>query len=223
MVNERVWNDESRESLRRTLQSVILGELRLARRDREEILEACRESYIQEECPELEWHTFIRFAADELDRAANLLASESATWPKENDCDRLDRVELALRERGILLWQVSPCCDSCTRAEISDRLDAIDRRHPGFRDRVRGYAFFIDQNMPEMLSDSTHSYVYLGYGWLSPDDSEVASEAYERNALGIAQEVCKTLRDEDFAVDWDGKIDRKVGLSLNWQRRTLLE
>jgi hypothetical protein len=223
MDNEQVWNDESRENLRATLRWVVLGELRLARRDREAILEVCREVYIQDECPECEWDTFIQFATDQLNRVANEIASEKAKWPAKTDCDRLDRVERALRERGILLWQVSPCCDTCTCGEISDRIDVINRRHPGFRDRIRGYAFFIDQNMPEMLSDGTELSVYLGYGWLSPDNKEVPPKAYEKNALGIAHEVCNCLRDEGFETDWDGTLARKIGLSLNWQRRTMLD
>jgi hypothetical protein len=217
------WDDKSRDELRATLRWFILGELRLARRDHESILESCREVYLEDACPEDERGTFIQFAAHELKRAGDQLASEKSAWPAETDCDRLDRVEAALRERGILLWQVSPCCDTCTVGELPDRIDVVNRRHPGFRDRIRGYAFFIDQNMPELLSDSTEVSVYLGYGWLSPDNSEVAPETYKKNALGIAREVCDSLRDEGFDVDWDGDFARKIGVSVNWQRRNMLD
>src|SRR5262249_35035551 len=162
-----------------------------------------REIYVQDECPEHEWDKFIQFAADELNQAAIRLGSEKDTWPEETDCDRLDRVEIALRERGILLWQASPCCDTCTRGELLDRIDVIDGRHPGFRDRVRGYTFFIDQNMPETLADSPQLLVYLAYGWFSPDDSKVAPHVYEKSALSIAREVCECLQDEGFEPDWD--------------------
>ena len=127
-------------------------------------------------------------------------------WPPETDCDRLDRVEETLRGRGILLWQVSPCCDTCTGGELPDRIDEIDRRYPGFRDRVRGYAFFIDQNMADMLAEDTQVSVYLAYGWFSPDDSTVAPEVYESKALGIAREVCDCLREHGFEPDWDGSL-----------------
>lgn len=131
MSQEHDWNDESREALRATLRWFILGELRLAKNDHEAILEACREIYVEDQCPESEWSTFIQFAADELKRAEAQLASEKSAWPAETDCDRLDRVEAALRERGILLWQASPCCDTCTVGELADRIDVINRRHPG--------------------------------------------------------------------------------------------
>lgn len=223
MSQKDAWNDKARDELRATLRRFVLGELRLARREREAILEACCNSYLEDSCPESERSTFIRFAADELERIEALLASEKSKWSAETDCDRLDRVEVALRERGILLWQVSPCCDTCTVGDLPDRIEAINRRHPGFRDHIRGYAFFIDQNMPDMLWDSTELSVYLGYGWLSPDQSEVAPEIYEKNAVGIAREVCECLRDEGFEVDWDGNLARKIGVSINWQRRKVLD
>jgi hypothetical protein len=223
MSQERVWNDEAREDLRSSLQSRILGELRLAKRNHKDILQACRDMYIDDDCPVSEQPVFVKFAADELNRIDAQLATERSVWPALTDCDRLDRVEAALRKRGILLWQVSPCCDTCTAGEMSDRIDVINRRHPGFRERMRGYAFFIDQNMPAELADSTGLSVYLGYGWVSLDNSNVDGETYEKNALGIAREVCECLRGEGLKVDWDGDFSRKIGVSLNWQRRKMLE
>lgn len=223
MSEEREWNDQTREDLRTALRSFILGELRLMRRHHEEIVEAGREIYIDGECPENEQEAFVQFAVDEVHRTESQLASEKSGWPAETDCDRLDRVEEALRERGILLWQVSPCCDTCTYGELPDRIDVINNRHPGFQDRIRGYAFFIDQNMPENLQEGTELSVYLAYGWLSPDESDVSKEAYEAKALEIAREVSECLHDEGFEVDWDGNLARKIGLSINWQRRRMLE
>ena len=222
MVQEHDWNDKSRNDLRATLRWFILGELRLSESDHDAILEASREIYVEDECPESERSTFIEFAADELKRAGAQLASEKSGWPAETDCDRLDRVEATLRERGVLLWQVSPCCDTCTFGDLRDRINVINRRHPGFRDRIRGYAFFIDQNMPQMLSDGTELSLSLGYGWLSQDNSEVATEIYKTNALGIARQVCECLRAEGFEADWDGDFARKIGISINWQRRDML-
>ena len=221
MSEERVWNDQTREELRQTLRSTIHGEVRLAKRDHNEILQNCFEVYIVD-CPESEQDTFKQFAADELNCAVTGLSAERATWPEETDCDRLDRVEAALCDRGILLWQASPCCDSCTWGELPDRINVLNDRYPGFRDRVRGYAFFIDQNMPESLADSTALSVCLGYGWFSPEDSEPTAEAYKKEALGIAHEVCECLRNEGFEVNWDNDFARKICISLNWQRRTLL-
>ena len=46
MSQKDEWNDKARDELRSTLRRFVLGELRLARRDREAILEACRDIYL---------------------------------------------------------------------------------------------------------------------------------------------------------------------------------
>ena len=221
-ADEVVWDDETRTALRETLEWVIRGELRMAKNSPDQILESCREVYIHDTCPEDEWEEFDQLAARILQRTADRLASEQAQWPEETDCDRLDRVEAALRDRGIVLWQMSPCCDTCTVGEMPDRVAEIDDRHPGFREHLRGYGFFIDQNMPEELSEGTEVSVFLGYGWVSPDDTEVPPDEYESHALGIGRELCECLREEGFEPDWDGSFSRKIGVSLNWQRRSPL-
>ena len=221
-TGEAVRNDASREDLRETLCNVVSGEVRLGNSDHDTILQICREVYIQDECPENEWEIFVEFARNELEKAADRHAIEQEAWPSETDCDRLDRVEATLRDRGILLWQVSPCCDTCTSGEVPERIDEIDRRHPGFRDRVRGYAFFIEQNMSEMLSESTQISVYMGYGCLLDDNSTDPPGSYESNALGIAREVCDCLQEHGFEPEWDGSFSRKIGFTLDWQRRTML-
>lgn len=217
------WNDKAREELRETLRREIRGELRLGRSSHERILESCGETYIDDPCPENERAGFVKFAAEELKRAAGVLDAEKAKWPAVTDCDRLDRAEKALRERGILLWQVSPCCNTCTMSEMPDRIAVIDKREPGFKKRVRGYAYFIDQTMPETLAEGTRLSLYLGYGWFSPDDKEVKADLYEKNALGVAREVRECLEKEGLKVDWEGDFLKKIGVTVEWLRRGRLE
>jgi hypothetical protein len=223
MNDKPSWNEASREDLRESLRNLVRGEVRLARSDHEDILQRCRDVCDGEECPEAEQSGFIQFATAELAQAASTHSAEQANWPPQTDCDRLDSVEAKLREKGILLWQASPCCDTCTSSELPERSDVITGRYSGFRDRLRGYAFFIDQNLPERLAESTGLSVYLGYGWVPPDDSpDVAKDVYEERALGIAHEICNCLREHGFEPDWGGDFSRKIGVSLDWKRRTLL-
>src|SRR5262245_23995123 len=87
VTDDRPWNDASRDELRDRLRSAIRGELRLARRGHEDILETCQDVYLEDVCPEDEWDMFVQFAADEIDRASAALDSEMARWPDETDCD----------------------------------------------------------------------------------------------------------------------------------------
>lgn len=221
-MDEPIWDDDARDEVRNAIRSRILGELRLTLNSREDILEICRESCIPEECPEDERGRFLQLVDDEFDRLEAEADAEAAGWPDETDSDRLDRVESGLLERGILLWQASPCCDTCTCAELGDRIEELETLHPGLRERLRGYSFFIDQNLPERLAESRRVSLYLAYGWISPDEGEAEPEAYKENALGIAREVCEVLRAEGFTPDWDGDFARKIEVELNWQRRTPL-
>jgi len=221
MPPDAIWNDEAREALRQSLRMAVRGELRLAKRDHETILEGCREIYIEDICPENERDGFFQFVVEELDREAERLAEDEVTWPAETDCDRLDRVENDLRGRGIILWQASPCCDNCTTSELSDRVAVLEEEDPGLGDRCRGYAFFIDQTLPEKLATDRQLKVYLGYGWFVR--KEVPPDVYRKNAIGIAREVCRCLADEGFEPDWNGELSEKIRFSINWRRRGLLE
>lgn len=223
MTEDSAWNDTARSDLRQSLRNLVVGQVRLASLGHDDIIQTCREVYIENECPKDEWELFVRFATDELEKAEAAHSSAQVTWPSETDCDRLDHVEATLRDRGILLWQMSPCCDSCTVSELPDRIDDLDRRYPGFRSEVRGYAFFIDQNMAAMLAEDTDVSVYVGYGWFSQDESNVAPDVYERNALDIAREICDCLREHSFEPNWDGSLSNKIRVSLTWQRRTMLQ
>ncbi len=223
MNEQSSWGEASRHDLRESIELYITGQVRLAKYDSEGILEGCREIYIDDECPEDEREEFVEFASDFMTRVVDEYITEQANWPLETDCDRLDRVEATLREQGILLWQVSPCCDTCSDAELPDRIDLLESRYPGFRDNCRGYSFFIDQSLPEMLAESTEVSLYLAFGWFSPDGSDIAPEVYKENALSIAREVIDALRNEGFEVDWNGDFSRKFCLTMNWQRRSLLE
>ncbi len=107
-------------------------------------------------------------------------------------------------------------------AELEERIAEIDARWPGFDARLRGYCFFMDQNLPERLTESTELSVNFGYGWLSADREPVEPEEYELQALGIAREVCQCLREEGLEVDWDGSFAKKFGVSVDWRRRELL-
>jgi hypothetical protein len=219
---DQKWDDAAREQLRQSIRDLVTGEVRLNLNEPEHILESCRESLIEEEAPEEEWDEFVRFASAQIDEAIAKHAEEQRGWPAETDCDRLDRVEEDLRQRGIVLWQVSPCCDTCSNAELPDRVDVIEQRHPGFRQSLRGYAFYIEQNLPQMLAEDTNISLCMAYGWFAPEGSEVDEATYEKNALGIAAEVRDSLSQHGFDVDWNGQLARKLGLSLNWQRRARL-
>lgn len=211
------WNDESRDSLREVLREAVRGEVRLRRKDPDQIAADLRDR-IEDEAPEGEWGGFSDYARTEVARASEQLAAEQVSWPDRTDCDRLDAAQATMLENGIVFWQASPCCDNCTLAELSDHIDDLERQRPGTRERVKGYAFFHDQHLPEQLAASADLHVFVGYGWSRADD-DTSQQTYEREATTIGHEVVGHLREAGLRVDWNGDLSRKIDLSVVWQRR----
>lgn len=222
-TQDHPWNDSARDDLEHALRDVILGEVRLNRSEPDAILEICREVHIEDQAPESAWKALLEFAESQIEAATAAHAIEQVQWPTETDCDRMDQAQEALRERGILFWQASPCCDTCSGSELPERAAFVEQHHPGFSKSLRGYTFFIDQNLPEMLSESPQISVYLAYGWFLPKGATVSDDVYETQALEIAAEVCDCLKQHGLEVHWNGEFSQKIRVSLNWQRRTLLQ
>jgi hypothetical protein len=128
---------------------------------------------------------------------------EQATWPAVTDCDRLDVAFAALTTAGIVARQDFTCCSTCGVAEIGDEIAtevAAGRV-------VRGYTFFHQQGTESAVEG--HG-LMLTYGAL--DETEAA-------AVKIGEEIVAVLETHGFKCDWDGKIEKCIGVPLVWQRR----
>lgn len=219
-MTEEEWNEELRNEMLETVSAYILGELKLAKRDDEEILEVAVDR-VSDDIPEEETPAFREYAKERLPALRVEFQAEQASWPEVTDCDRLDDVQDELQEDGILLWQASPCCDTCSHSELPDRIDAIEEEDPGFRDRCRGYAFFHDQALADDLLEDSHLQVYLSYGWFC-DEGRVTQDEYRKQALAIGEEVRDALETAGLQVVWDGDLSKKILLHIDWKRRTRL-
>lgn len=219
MANEEAtWDESDREDLRNTLRRAVVGETRFARRDADEIIEFCREVYIDETAPDEEHAEFNTFVQLELNRFLEIYEREKASWPEKTDCDRLDAAEESLLKDGIVLWQASPCCDTCTMGEFQDHVIALKRAKPELTGKVRGYSFFIDQNMAENLSEGSEIQVYLAYGY-EGDGEDIGKQEYKRRALAVGHELVDHLRKAGLTVEWDGDFSKKIRVEVNWKRR----
>ncbi|MDQ0465148.1 hypothetical protein QO010_002932 [Caulobacter ginsengisoli] len=129
--------------------------------------------------------------------------AEQATWPEITDCDRLDAAFAALEAKGIVSRQNFSCCGTCGSTEIWDEIDAA--REAGLP--ARGYAFF---HMQDTESAVEGYGVYLNYGGC--DEGAPAQVA-------IGHEIVAQLNSQGLETDWDGRLERRIGVSLDWKRR----
>jgi hypothetical protein len=124
-----------------------------------------------------------------------------AGWPALTDCDRLDKAFISLELDGILGRQ--NFCESNTRAleAIRSELDQASKIYP-----VRGFTFYHQQNTESAAEGQG---LYLSYGSARSKDLH----------LDIGHEVVKQVNDQGLKTIWDGTLDTKIHVSLNWQKR----
>lgn len=142
--------------------------------------------------------------AERLTREA-LAAHQAAQvdWPAVTDCDKLDAAFASLEALGVVSRQNFTCCGTCGSSEIWDEIDTArnEGRSP------RGYAFFHQQD----TESAAEGYgLYLNYG-----ACEEGSEA----AVAIGHEIVEAFNAQGLATDWDGRIERRIAVSLDWKRR----
>jgi hypothetical protein len=138
--------------------------------------------------------------AEELD--AHLKRQED--WPEITDCDRLDFAFKTLEEKGIVSRQNFSCCGTCGSGEIWDEMESAQNAG----NAIRGYTFF---HMQDTESAVEGSGLYLNYG--STDEGEEA-------AVSIGYDIQRELEAHGLKTNWDGKLSMRIGVSLDWKRRT---
>lgn len=168
---------------------------------REEILQSARDCFM-DEMPEEEIEAF---AGSVIDSVIEQHRVEQAGWPETTDCDRLDAAFRSLEEKGVIARQNFSCCGSCGSYEIWDEVAEAERCGVA----ARGYAFFHQQDTEGAVEGSR---LYLNFG---------AKEEGEDAAIAIGREIQRELEDHGLTTNWDGSLARRIGVSLDWKRRTL--
>lgn len=141
----------------------------------------------------------------EIDKAFAEHLAAQATWPQVTDCDRLDRAFDALNNSGIVARHDFTCCQNCGLAEIGDEIQsAVDA---GFD--VSGFTFYHAQD----TDGATEGHgLYLTYGHI---------DGSEANSVAIGRRIVAALRDAGLETEWDGSIDKRIAVRLDWKRRVV--
>lgn len=134
---------------------------------------------------------------DLIEGVATARADEQETWTALTDCDRLDAAFAELESSGIVCRQNWTCCQTCGLAEIGSQIA------PG----KRGYAFFHQQDTERVVEDGT---LLLAYGACSDVKAE---------QLGVANEIVRTIRENGLRVEWDGSLEKRILVRLEWKKR----
>ncbi len=131
------------------------------------------------------------------------MREEQKGWPGVTDCDRLDEAFAALEAGGVLARQHFTCCQSCGRAEIWDEVTAAT----GQGREVLGYAFSHRQDTDRAVEGDG---LYIAFG---------ATEQGAAASVAIGRIVTDALSRHGLEVVWDGSVERRILVRLQWQRR----
>lgn len=130
-------------------------------------------------------------------------ADEQGDWPERTDCDRLDSAFAALEQAGVVARQHFTCCGTCGLAEIDREIAAAEAKGG----RTRGYTFYHWQDTEAAVEGYG---ICLYYG--ACDEGEAAD-------LAIGREIEAELRRQGLSPEWNGALDRRIEVPMDWKRR----
>ena len=141
---------------------------------------------------------------DVLVGAVQTLVDEQESWPVLTDYDRLELAMDMLEDNGVVARANFTCCGNCGAAEIGTEIEDYET----MGDKARGYVFFHQQDTESAVEG--HG-LYFSYG--------AAHSELDAAHIAIAQELFDVLQAVGLKPHWDGKIDHRVGVVLDWKRR----
>lgn len=138
--------------------------------------------------------------------AVSALVQDQDTWPVLTDFDRLSLAFDMLEDEDIVARQHFTCCGTCGAAEIGIEMD--DFQDLSGRE-AKGYVFFHQQDTESAVESGS---LYISYG------AADATASAEDN-IAIGQRLHDILQSVGLKPVWDGKINHRVGLAIDWKRR----
>lgn len=190
---------DQREEILTILREHISRDVRGGFLDEEEIIEGCVDCFA-DEYDEASLRKHVPVLTRELLVAHR---KEQANWPATTDCDRLDRTLEELEKSGIVCRQDFSCCGTCGSAEIWAEIEQADAAGS----KSRGYLFYHAQDTESAVENGS---LYFNYG---------STEEGPEPSLAIANEIQNALQRNGFPVQWNGKLEQRIGIQLDWKKR----
>lgn len=149
---------------------------------------------------------------------------EMLSWPEATDCERLDAAFDELNAAGIMARHSWWCCGNCGQDAMIDEFERVANEGHLANPRAespRGYVFYHQQDTERVaeaaISDdgegAEESMLLLSYGSTRDGDDE------EKASVAIGKEVARILNKHGLKTHWDGTIEHRIGVHMDWKRR----
>jgi hypothetical protein len=146
----------------------------------------------------------LRPAAERLTKEAiEQHLKDQETWPAVTDCDHLDAAFDELEQNGIVSRQNFSCCQNCGSYEIGDEM--LVAAESGLA--VRGYTFYHMQD-----TESAVEGYGLCFAYGSVDEPE-------ESHIQIGHEIVSVLEKHGLNPSWNGTLQKRIELPMEWKRR----
>jgi hypothetical protein len=126
------------------------------------------------------------------------------SWPAVTDCDRLTAAFAALERKGIVARENFSDCQTCGTSEIGEQME---KRAKSGR-KVLGYVFY---HMQDTERATEGGGLYLSYGTYESAGAEAS--------VAIGREVIAVLHTQGLTTEWNGKLEQRIHVKLDWKRR----
>lgn len=138
---------------------------------------------------------------------------EEASWPETTDVDRLHQAFAAIEAKSILAFHNLGFTDSDAMYLAGDEW----QRRGGEKSGIIGSVSYHRQALDGAIEDGR---LYLGF------DSYPGSTIYptietRMNAVGMI--VTQTLQEHGLEASWNGDIDSKIEVKIDWKKRAIFE
>lgn len=126
---------------------------------------------------------------------------EEKSWIGTTDCDKLTNAFTELSQNGIVAKENFTCCQSCGSYEIWEH--AVEGDY--------GYVFYHQQDTERAVEGEG---VYLAYGHIGMAKKPLSE---------ITEQIVQTIEKHGLTVDWNGSVNTRMLVNLDWKKRITVE
>ena len=138
-----------------------------------------------------------------LDTEFTAKAIAEKAWPKETDCDRLDKAFAELHRNGICALQNAGYTQSDGHSDVA-QVVVDEGRH-----KFHGFCFYHGQDLERAVHGEG---LLLAFGDLDEVEADI---------VAVGHTVTATLNRHGFKTEWDGTAKKRIGITnIDWKRRT---